>query len=310
MDSPEFTVGSPFSHTDRLMDDLFVDLEQALARETLLSVAPELEEAPSPPTEPPSFAIAAPTATGALMPRLTPRQLVPGEVEPDADVVLAVNESAQPGRKSRSLDMLLLSTLCASLLTTGILWLWFRHRAVQVPAPAPVAEAPQPTAEQIKAEQHQEFLNYVDRSLDRIEQAAKEQRQQNQSEPEKPAPAPSQTVLERVYVPVYQPPQVIAAQPNVVIQQPNLPPSTTVLTAPAPAANVPNIATNSSYKLVGVLELGDRSAALFDINGSPRRIQVGEPIGDSGWTLVSVSNQEAIVRRNGEVRSVYVGQAF
>jgi hypothetical protein len=56
--------------------------------------------------------------------------------------------------------------------------------------------------------------------------------------------------------------------------------------------------------------LGDRSAALFEINGNTQRINVGEAIGASGWALVSVANQEAVVRRNGEVRSVYVGQKF
>jgi Tfp pilus assembly protein PilP len=64
------------------------------------------------------------------------------------------------------------------------------------------------------------------------------------------------------------------------------------------------------HTLVGVLELGDRSAALFDIAGNTQRVYVGESIGSSGWTLVSITNQEAIVRRNGDVRSIYVGQQF
>jgi Tfp pilus assembly protein PilP len=71
--------------------------------------------------------------------------------------------------------------------------------------------------------------------------------------------------------------------------------------SPAPAPN---------HTLVGLLELGDRSAALFDVSGVTQRITVGEAIGASGWILVSVANQEAVIRRNGEVRSVYVGQKF
>ncbi|MGK7919011.1 MAG: hypothetical protein AB4080_03245 [Trichodesmium sp.] len=62
--------------------------------------------------------------------------------------------------------------------------------------------------------------------------------------------------------------------------------------------------------LVGILELGERSAALFEIDGVARRIYVGESIGGSGWTLVKVSNQEAVIRRNGDVLSVFVGQQF
>jgi hypothetical protein len=62
--------------------------------------------------------------------------------------------------------------------------------------------------------------------------------------------------------------------------------------------------------LEGLLELGDKSAALFKIEGVTRRVDMGETIGSSGWTLVDVANGEAIIRRNGEVRSIYTGQKF
>jgi len=79
---------------------------------------------------------------------------------------------------------------------------------------------------------------------------------------------------------------------------------------PAAGTVVPSQIQTPINILVGILELGDRSAALFEIDGVARRIYVGENIGGSGWTLVKVSNQEAVVRRNGEVRSVFVGQQF
>ncbi|MBD2568891.1 hypothetical protein [Anabaena lutea] len=63
-----------------------------------------------------------------------------------------------------------------------------------------------------------------------------------------------------------------------------------------------------SAELEGLLELGNKSAALFKIDGVTRRVNLGESIGSSGWTLVEVSNGEAIIRRNGEVRSIYAGQ--
>ncbi|MEH2087266.1 hypothetical protein [Nostoc sp.] len=68
------------------------------------------------------------------------------------------------------------------------------------------------------------------------------------------------------------------------------------------------IAVAPSNTLEGLLELGNKSAALFKIDGVTRRINMGEGIGSSGWTLVDVSNGEAVVRRNGEVRSIYAGQ--
>ncbi|MEH2239758.1 hypothetical protein [Nostoc sp.] len=68
------------------------------------------------------------------------------------------------------------------------------------------------------------------------------------------------------------------------------------------------IADAPSNTLEGLLELGNKSAALFKIDGVTRRINMGESIGSSGWTLVEVSNGEAVIRRNGEVRSIYAGQ--
>ncbi len=62
--------------------------------------------------------------------------------------------------------------------------------------------------------------------------------------------------------------------------------------------------------LLGLIELNDnnRSAALFEINGVTRRIEVGENIGSSGWSLQSVANEKIVVHRNGKVRSLMVGQ--
>ncbi|MEH2372606.1 MAG: hypothetical protein V7K15_05890 [Nostoc sp.] len=68
------------------------------------------------------------------------------------------------------------------------------------------------------------------------------------------------------------------------------------------------IADAPSDTLEGLLELGKKSAALFKIDGLTRRVNMGESIGSSGWTLVDVSNGEAVIRRNGEVRSIYAGQ--
>jgi hypothetical protein len=61
-------------------------------------------------------------------------------------------------------------------------------------------------------------------------------------------------------------------------------------------------------QLDGLLELGNKSVALFKIDGVSRRISIGESIGTTGWTLVEVSNGEVVIRRNGEVRSIYTGQ--
>lgn len=73
--------------------------------------------------------------------------------------------------------------------------------------------------------------------------------------------------------------------------------------AVAPAA-VPQ----SEYILSGVLGNGDKSAAMFKINGVGRNYDKGEKIGNSGWVFIRVDNGNAVVRRNGEVRTLSAGQ--
>ncbi|MDJ0774640.1 MAG: hypothetical protein QNJ49_14660 [Mastigocoleus sp. MO_167.B18] len=84
--------------------------------------------------------------------------------------------------------------------------------------------------------------------------------------------------------------------------------NTSVNTAPVQNQEVAFAAAKPSHELLGVMDLGEKSAALFKIQGITRRIHKGESIGSSGWTLVDVSNNEIVVRRNGEVRSIQTGQ--
>ncbi len=75
------------------------------------------------------------------------------------------------------------------------------------------------------------------------------------------------------------------------------PQTATVSAAPAPQRT-----------LKAVMELGAQSAVLFEMNGVSQRYEKGENIGTSGWVVVKIENGSAIVRRNGEVRTVSVGQ--
>ena len=138
---------------------------------------------------------------------------------------------------------------------------------------------------------------------------------QSAARPTLPAPSPRP----RLSLPIAPPPvrpsvsapsaaakPSIPAPPKAVTQPSTPPPPPAVETSPTAQSALPV----ANHTLVGLLELGDNSAALFEINGITQRIKIGESIGASGWALVSVANQEAVVRRNGEVRSVFVGQKF
>ena len=155
-------------------------------------------------------------------------------------------------------------------------------------------------------------------------------------------------VVERIYIPVYQsepprsklppvPPVPIppsghsgvtntpvnplpsVSQPKINTTQVNpqaikvAPSKLPTIAPPVPVkepVNVPQQVYTPTYsaQLEGLLELGKKSVALFKMDGVTRRINLGENIGSTGWTLVDVTNGEAIIRRNGEVRSIYTGQ--
>lgn len=118
-------------------------------------------------------------------------------------------------------------------------------------------------------------------------------------------------IIERIYVPVYpQTPETTAkivpvTPPNPDTSAPPLPAAPEV--KPPVAAVIP---TNNQVKntLVGVMDLGDRSTALFDNKGITTRISPGEFV--NGWTLVEVGNQQVILSRNGQTKVLEVGQSF
>lgn len=132
---------------------------------------------------------------------------------------------------------------------------------------------------------------------------------QQQPTPTTPIPAPSPNVTAQptptpnTQASIPQPPR----QPSLAWREmlPTLPPLDQEPAA-APVAPLPP----GDHKLVGILEDGTRSTALFTIGEINHRVSPGEPIGDSGWVLVETEGRQATVRRNGEVRSIYIGQPF
>lgn len=317
------TADAMADNADRLMDSLFDEVDQMLERGVLLPiepVAPTVEASPAPTPVIPLEAI--------LPPRIGPRDLIPQPLEaeepPEAAEVPLETPAAELEKKN-SWNPLWLAVLISSLLmSAGILSFLFRDQLLtfwltalgrSTPAPATVA-----ASGESEPPKDADFLQYIQRSLDRL---AKQSPSPSPTVAVSPSPSPS--VVERVYVPIYPTapspvaispaspasPAAPAANPNSSRPGSTAPTRTNPAPVAAPTASspVPNIAA-ASHTLVGVLELGDRSAALFEVNGTPQRIEIGEAIGTSGWTLVSIKNQEAIVRRNGEVRSIYVGQKF
>jgi Tfp pilus assembly protein PilP len=123
-----------------------------------------------------------------------------------------------------------------------------------------------------------------------------------------------------IYIPIYQLPTATTNTTNPVNLQPpatttpniaavNIP-TPNVVTPPKVAPVTPKKSPIGNNTLIGVLDLGDRSSAMIDINGSIQSIKVGNAVGDSGWSVSRIVQQEVILKRGNEDTKVSVGQKF
>lgn len=290
-------ITSLFEDVDKLLEGDNETLERINASLALTSAAEEdLSVSPEP-------ALASPAPTldsgGEAL------ALLAAEAEAQ-DSTLTLAPPQRSSALGRLLDRLLL--LSTGLSLTGLATvLWINHHQ------------PVTVQSSISDAANAEFLQYLQRSLQVIEKKTNLATQPPVPPTQTNAQPPSLTllplpanpgsiggsggpinVIERVYIP-YQTTQPTLPQPT----RPAGPSLAQVDSAPV-ASPTPALV----HRLVGVLELGDRSAALFEVNGVPQRVYIGERIGTAGWTLVSVAHQEVVVRRNGDVRSLYIGQQF
>ncbi len=386
-------------YADRLMDELFVGVEYLLETGTEPETAATEPEYISMKTiEMPDFAlpislepagelVTAPARTDAAEAGDTTATTA-------ATTAIAPPSQARPDWSFRILWGLSLISLAGATAMVMTQWQSYRSLLMQLSGQAPVAETVALAPTSLESP-NQQFATYVQRSLEVL----KDQQAINQANqalnpgtvaivpptslqipstsalpavPAAPSAAtatPSQqqetgTVLERIYIPVYQtpngfipvvpgvpvPPSMAALPGGAIATNPSSPASPSApSTAPAPAAAAkpsspaaksspsqtqsspanpssqpastnPTVAAAppaapqpeaaAVQTLVGLLELGDSSAALFEVNGVTRRFSLGEKIGNSGWSLAEIKAGEAVIRRNGEVKSVYVGQTF
>lgn len=148
-ESDAHSVGDPNvppveSYADKLMDELFEDVDRILDRGVKL---------PTEPAKPEYVSLQSLSIPKMLLPpMLMPRQLAQeSDVELNELVTAAIADSSQR-QASNSIDRLLLIAACASLVVTGALWFTFHNRSQRTAAPDPA-----PTATELQAQGDAEF---------------------------------------------------------------------------------------------------------------------------------------------------------
>ncbi len=98
------------------------------------------------------------------------------------------------------------------------------------------------------------------------------------------------------------------AEPETVATLPSLEPLTLPLSAAI--APVPAPAPLSQPALVGVVHAEVGGSAIFQLDNQSLSATPGENIGNSGWSLLSLSSTGAVIERNGERQSLSIGGSF
>ena len=113
------------------------------------------------------------------------------------------------------------------------------------------------------------------------------------------------------------------AEPETVATLPSLEPLTLPLSAAIAPITAPSGASPSSSEagpaapapmsqpaLVGVVHAEVGGSAIFQLDNQSLSATPGESIGNSGWSLLSISSTGAVIERNGERQSLSIGGAF
>ncbi len=236
--------------------------------------------------------------------------------EPSSHIPPTAIEPSAP--KHSLLDRILLVAACSSALVAAVMWtvnhgIWIgRQTNIALVNPKNIAEN-KAFGEEIR----RMLAEVVDKNR-AIATNPNSTIPLGSNIPMMAAPLMSIGMQQPMYVPVYQPPNLNGANlPSPLALPPATANSAIDVTNAASIAR-PNLGSTQvavaapvpSYTLIGVLDLGDRSTAMFDINGSVQSIGLGKAIGNAGWTLSRVSQQEIILKRGKETKTVFVGQKF
>jgi hypothetical protein len=282
------------AHADRSLDRLFADIEELLSG--------DLE------TDPQSLQIthsqSAPAATepSHTEPARQHQQQQPPSYPPQSQFVPAQPSpvefeqpipTAAPKQRKKGLPLwlkVLLGLGATSIaLGGGLLWL-INERKIELPKNIDTSWLPFQSRSQVSPEDAK-FADYMRKSISKIESANTLTSATTPVNAAAPAPAAN-------------PPTGAATVPvRFTKSEEALPLQGRVSLTPT--------AVKDSIALVKTIQSSVRPSAIFQIDRQHRIVNVGQKVGTSDWSLLSIAKGQVILKRKGgEIRSISVGQKF
>jgi hypothetical protein len=269
------------AHADRSLDRLFADIDELLGddvseRHNSAAIDRQLPQQNGYSQEP---------VASDYRPQQPPQQ--PPIYPPASDFSSSktTDESqpprtAKPKRQQRNMPLwmkVFLGIGATSIALSGLLLWLINERKIELPKSLDTTWLPFQSRSQISPEDAK-FADYMRKSIANIEAA--------KAKPTTATTLPSSND------------SVFTATPAAPI----------VATAATPATpTTPQV----PIALVQTLPTNANPGAIFKVNNQSQTVHVGQKIGTSKWSLLTVAKGEVIVKKvGGEIRSIYVGQTF
>jgi hypothetical protein len=276
------------AHADRSIDRLFADIDELLSGDLSNDIPPAsaqqqyrypAESVRTPPRlmnterQQPEYQQSLPPQSGFSPPQQP--------IEPQSPP-----QQSKPKReKPQGMPLWMKAFMGIGVVSIGLssllLWLISEHK-INLPKNMDVSWLPFMSKSQISTDDAK-FAEYMRKSISKIESANTQTNSGTAPTTAAASPAASSS-----------PPASATVNPGVI----------TTTADPANISKVP-------VSLIKTLPTGERPGAIFEINSQTQTVYVGDKIGTSDWSLLTVAKGEVIVKKvGGVIRSIYVGQKF
>lgn len=274
------------AHADRSIDRLFIDIDELLGdnlepdtRSSQVDRYDRRAQYTAEPSRSTDYTTRQPQAYLPQSEFSAPQQFV--EFEP-----------SKPAKKRLPLWLKALLAIGATSIATGSILLWLvNERKIELPKNIDTSWLPFQSS-QVSPEDAK-FAEYMQKSISKIESVK-----------------PQTTSEINIATPIATNPTGIIAAPIAPNRANNIAPNPTEIIATAPSKISPTL-IKTPISLVKTLPTGNRPNAVFQVDGRSQTVNVGQKIGTSNWSVLSIAKGEVILKRKGgEIRSIYVGQKF